>query len=259
VSADFGANDWLVEEMYERYQADPTSVEPSWIEFFKSYKPAVASAPKGGTPPIPKAAQNISAPAPVASPVAPVVAAQVAPVVAAQVAAPVAPVVAAQVAAPVASSPTPAQAPVKPVPVLITPGAATMEPLRGVAGRVVASMEASLTVPTATSVRAIPAKLMIDNRTVITNHLKRTRGGKVSFTHIIAYAMIKALRAMPEMNTFYGEVDGKPALGRPEHINLGIAIDLAKPDGTRQLLVPSIKGCEDLDFGQFWVAYEEIV
>jgi 2-oxoglutarate dehydrogenase E1 component len=120
-------------------------------------------------------------------------------------------------------------------------------------------MEASLTVPTATSVRAIPAKLMIDNRTVITNHLKRTRGGKVSFTHIIAYAMIKALRAMPEMNTFYGEVDGKPALGKPEHINLGIAIDLAKPDGSRQLLVPSIKGCEALDFGQFWVAYEEIV
>ena len=73
VSADFGANDWLVEEMYERYQADPTSVEPSWIEFFKTYKPGaesaapvasapVASAPKGGTPPVPKAAQKVSAP-----------------------------------------------------------------------------------------------------------------------------------------------------------------------------------------------------
>jgi multifunctional 2-oxoglutarate metabolism enzyme len=115
---------------------------------------------------------------------------------------------------PQVSTPTPAQAQVKPVPVLVTPSAATMEPLRGVAGRVVASMEASLSVPTATSVRAIPAKLMIDNRTVITNHLKRTRGGKVSFTHIIAYAMIKALRQMPEMNVFYGEVDGKPALGK---------------------------------------------
>ena len=82
VSADFGANDWLVEEMYERYQADPTSVEPSWIEFFKTYQPGAAtstpvasapatstpatSAPKGGTPPIPKAAQKVSAPAPVA-------------------------------------------------------------------------------------------------------------------------------------------------------------------------------------------------
>jgi 2-oxoglutarate dehydrogenase E1 component len=252
VSADFGANDWLVEEMYERYQADPTSVEPSWIEFFKTYNPgnaaATISAPKAGTPPIPpvpKATSQVLTPAPSTLD---------APVTSAPVSTP-APVA----AAPVVSTPAPAQAPVKPAPVLATPSAATMEPLRGVAGRVVASMEASLTVPTATSVRAIPAKLMIDNRTVITNHLKRTRGGKVSFTHIIAYAMIKALRAMPEMNAFYGEVDGKPALGKPEHINLGIAIDLAKPDGSRQLLVPSIKGCEALDFGQFWVAYEEIV
>ena len=255
MSADFGANDWLVEEMYERYQADPTSVEPSWIEFFKTYNPGNATsapAPKAGTPPIPKATSQVLTPAPstLAAPVVSTPVAAPAPVVAAP--APVA-------TAPVSAAPTPAQAPVKPAPVLITPDAATMEPLRGVAGRVVASMEASLSVPTATSVRAIPAKLMIDNRTVITNHLKRTRGGKVSFTHIIAYAMIKAIRAMPEMNAFYGEVDGKPALGKPEHINLGIAIDLAKPDGTRQLLVPSIKGCEELDFGQFWVAYEEIV
>ena len=255
MSADFGANDWLVEEMYERYQADPTSVEPSWIEFFKTYNPGnttSAPAPKAGTPPIPKATSQVLTPAPstLAAPVVSTPVAAPAPVVAAP--APVA-------TAPVSAAPTPAQAPVKPAPVLITPDAATMEPLRGVAGRVVASMEASLSVPTATSVRAIPAKLMIDNRTVITNHLKRTRGGKVSFTHIIAYAMIKAIRAMPEMNAFYGEVDGKPALGKPEHINLGIAIDLAKPDGTRQLLVPSIKGCEELDFGQFWVAYEEIV
>ena len=244
--------------MYERYQGDPTSVEPSWIEFFKTYKPGATnsapavSAPKSGTPPIPKATQHVSKPAP-STLAAPVVSTPT-PVAPAPVAQPT-PVA----AAPVVSTPTPAQAPVKPVPTLITPSAATMEPLRGVAGRVVASMEASLSVPTATSVRAIPAKLMIDNRTVITNHLKRTRGGKLSFTHIIAYAMIKALRSMPEMNAFYGEVDGKPALGRPEHINLGIAIDLAKPDGTRQLLVPSIKGCEELDFGQFWVAYEEIV
>ena len=242
--------------MYDRYQADPTSVEPSWIEFFKTYKPGAtnsAPAPKAGTPPIPKATQHLSNPAP-STLAAPVVST---PAPVASVVQPT-PVAAAPVAAPVVT-PAPAQAPIKPAPVLITPGAATMEPLRGVAGRVVASMEASLSVPTATSVRAIPAKLMIDNRTVITNHLKRTRGGKLSFTHILAYAMIKALRSMPEMNVFYGELDGKPALGRPEHINLGIAIDLPKPDGTRQLLVPSIKGCEELDFGQFWVAYEEIV
>ena len=264
MSADFGANDWLVEEMYERYLSDPTSVEPSWIEFFKTYTPATlgtppqtSSAPTAGVPPIPKAvqkaAQNV---APVTQAVAPVVAQPVAPV-APVVAQTVAPVVAPVVAQPVA--PTPADPIAVPAPVISTPSASTLEPLRGVAGRVVASMEASLSVPTATSVRAIPAKLMIDNRTVMNNYLKRARGGKISFTHIIAYAMIKAMRAMPEMNSYFGEIDGKPAVGRPEHINLGIAIDLAKADGTRQLLVPSIKGCEALDFGQFWVAYEAIV
>ena len=154
---------------------------------------------------------------------------------------------------------TPADPVVKPVPVLVTPSASTLEPIRGVSARVVQSMEASLSVPTATSVRAIPAKLMIDNRIVINNHLKRARGGKVSFTHIIGYAMIKALRLMPEMNAYFGELDGKPAVGHPEHINLGIAIDLAKADGSRQLLVPSIKGCEELDFAQFWSAYEDVV
>ena len=264
---DFGANDWLVDEMYEHYLQDPSSVDPAWVEYFKTNKPGspaalnssapTSSAPKG-VPPIPKAKQQAAAPAPVVpAPVAPVAQAPAAP-------APVAPAPVAPVSQPIVresatAQPTPADPIVKPAPVLITPGASSLEPIRGVSARVVQSMEASLSVPTATSVRAIPAKLMIDNRIVINNHLARGRGGKVSFTHIIAYAMIKALRAMPEMNAFYGEVDGKPALGTPEHINLGIAIDLAKPDGTRQLLVPSIKGCEDLDFGQFWNAYEEVV
>ena len=239
--------------MYERYQADPASVPAEWVTHFQSNPQAGSAAPvagapqinspKGGTPPIPKTVTppNISMAVPAVQTPAPVT--------------PTQPVVRNVPVTPA----TPAQPVAKPIPTLATPSASTLEPIRGVAARVVQSMEASLTVPTATSVRAIPAKLMIDNRIVINNHLKRTRGGKVSFTHIIAYAMIKAIRAMPEMNAFYGELDGKPALGKPEHINLGIAIDLAKPDGTRQLLVPSIKGCEELDFGQFWVAYEAIV
>ena len=277
---DFGANDWLVEEMYERYQADPSSVPAEWVTYFQNNPQAGATsapattAPKGGTPPTPKPVTppNISVqgstPAPT-TPAAPVRAENNLPVAGVPAQATTTQVSSVTQAAPVQSQPvvrtldttpaTPAQSVAKPIPTLATPGASTLEPIRGVSARVVQSMEASLSVPTATSVRAIPAKLMIDNRIVVNNHLKRTRGGKVSFTHIIAYAMIKALRAMPEMNAFYGELDGKPALGKPEHINLGIAIDLAKPDGTRQLLVPSIKGCEGLDFGQFWVAYEEIV
>ena len=248
---DFGANDWLVDEMYEQYLANPTSVDPAWIEYFKNNKPgspATSAAPSKGVPPVPKAQQKAAQPAPVVSQPAPTPAPTATP-------APQQPVLRETTQ----SQPTPADPIVKPVPVLITPAASSLEPIRGVSARVVQSMEASLSVPTATSVRAIPAKLMIDNRIVINNHLKRSRGGKVSFTHIIAFAMIKAVRAMPEMNAFFGEIDGKPAIGKPEHINLGVAIDLAKADGSRQLLVPSIKGCEELDFGQFWNAYEAII
>ncbi len=251
---DFGANDWLVDEMYEQYLQDPSSVDPAWIEYFKNNKPGTPAAATSatpvskGVPPVPKAQLKNEAVAPIAEQ---------------QVQASVAPTPVQHVQPVVRETatvqPTPADPVVKPAPVLITPSASTLEVIRGVSARVVQSMEASLSVPTATSVRAVPAKLMIDNRIVINNHMKRARGGKVSFTHIIAYAMIKAVRAMPEMNAFFGELDGKPAIGKPEHINLGIAIDLAKPDGTRQLLVPSVKGCESLDFAQFWKAYEEVI
>ena len=120
--------------------------------------------------------------------------------------------------------------------------------LRGAPARTVQNMDVSLTVPTATSVRSVPVKLLWDNRIVINNHLARARGGKVSFTHLIGYALVKALRAMPEMNVGFDVVDGKPNLITPAHINLGLAIDLPKPDGTRQLLVPSIKAAETMDF-----------
>ena len=64
---------------------------------------------------------------------------------------------------------------------------------------------------------------------------------------------------MPEMNNGFDVIDGKPNLITPAHINLGLAIDLPKPDGTRQLLVPSIKAAESMNFAEFWTAYEEIV
>ncbi len=116
--------------------------------------------------------------------------------------------------------------------------------LRGAPARTAQNMDASLAVPTATSVRSVPVKLLWDNRTVINNHLARARGGKVSFTHLIGYALVQALRSMPEMNVGFDVVDGKPNLITPAHINLGLAIDVQKPDGTRQLLVPSIKAAE---------------
>ncbi len=69
--------------------------------------------------------------------------------------------------------------------------------MRGAASAVVKNMQASLEVPTATSVRAVPAKLLADNRLVINNQLRRTRGGKISFTHLIGFAVVRALAEYP--------------------------------------------------------------
>ena len=135
----------------------------------------------------------------------------------------------------------------------------TIRPLKGPAARIVANMDASLAVPTATSVRAVPAQALIENRIAINDHLRRNRGGKVSFTHLIGYAIVRALKALPDMNNAFGEKDGKPVVVQPAHVNFGLAIDLPKPDGTRSLVVPSIKAAEALDFFGFWNAYEEIV
>lgn len=131
--------------------------------------------------------------------------------------------------------------------------------LRGPSAAVAKNMNASLEMPTATSVRAVPVKLLFDNRIVINNHLKRARGGKISFTHLIGYAMVQAIKAMPSMNWHYAEKDGKPTLVKPEHVTFGLAIDLVKPNGDRQLVVAGIKKAETLNFFEFWQAYEDIV
>jgi 2-oxoglutarate dehydrogenase E1 component len=131
--------------------------------------------------------------------------------------------------------------------------------LRGAAARTAKNMDDSLSVPTATSVRTVPVKLLIDQRIVINNHLARARGGKVSYTHLIGYAVVQALKAMPEMNTGYDVVDGKPAQLKPEHVNLGLAIDVQNGNGSRQLLVPSIKAADRMGFAEFWASYEGLV
>ncbi|MCA1222924.1 multifunctional oxoglutarate decarboxylase/oxoglutarate dehydrogenase thiamine pyrophosphate-binding subunit/dihydrolipoyllysine-residue succinyltransferase subunit, partial [Streptomyces sp. 8L] len=173
-----------------------------------------------------------------------------APAPSAPVQAPTAPAQPAKPAAKAAPKPAPA-AEAEPGPEYVT--------LRGPSAAVAKNMAASLELPTATSVRAVPVKLLFDNRIVINNHLKRARGGKISFTHLIGYAMVQALKAMPAMNHSFTEKDGKPTLVKPEHVNLGLAIDLVKPNGDRQLVVAGIKKAETLGFFEFWQAYEDIV
>ncbi|WKK25916.1 multifunctional oxoglutarate decarboxylase/oxoglutarate dehydrogenase thiamine pyrophosphate-binding subunit/dihydrolipoyllysine-residue succinyltransferase subunit [Streptomyces olivoreticuli] len=253
----FGPNEWLVDEIYQQYLQDPNSVDRAWWDFFADYKPGqtAAAPPPGLTGNAPAAA------APAAPPAAPKAAAPAAPQPAvAPPAAPVAqPAVAKPVAAPVAKAPAAKPAAAKAVEPAEPAKGPEYVPLRGPAAAVVKNMNASLELPTATSVRAVPVKLLFDNRIVINNHLKRARGGKVSFTHLIGFAMVQALKLMPSMNYSYTEKDGKPNLVKPEHVNLGLAIDLVKPNGDRQLVVAAIKKAETLNFFEFWQAYEDIV
>ncbi|MEW1722273.1 multifunctional oxoglutarate decarboxylase/oxoglutarate dehydrogenase thiamine pyrophosphate-binding subunit/dihydrolipoyllysine-residue succinyltransferase subunit [Streptomyces sp. NPDC093109] len=286
-AAAFGANEWLVDEIYQQYLQDPNSVDRAWWDFFADYKPGTSgtagksddksagkpavSASAGGavppvTPPAPvKAAAPVQAPVAAATPAATPAPAQ-APAAPAPAAKPA--VVPAAAAAP-APAPVAAPAPAAPAPVAAKPAAAKpaaeapagpqYTTLRGPSAAVAKNMSASLEVPTATSVRAVPVKLLFDNRIVINNHLKRARGGKISFTHLIGYAMVQAIKAMPSMNYSFTEKDGKPTLVKPEHINFGLAIDLVKPNGDRQLVVAGIKKAETLNFFEFWQAYEDIV
>ena len=121
-------------------------------------------------------------------------------------------------------------------------------------------MEASLSIPTATSQRQIPAKLLIENRALINAHLARTVGGKVSFTHLIGWAVVESLTEMPSMNVSYGvDEAGKPVLHEPAHVAFGLAIDVPGSDGQRRLLVPSIKQADLMDLSQFVEAYEALV
>ncbi|MGI8334444.1 multifunctional oxoglutarate decarboxylase/oxoglutarate dehydrogenase thiamine pyrophosphate-binding subunit/dihydrolipoyllysine-residue succinyltransferase subunit [Actinomadura scrupuli] len=167
--------------------------------------------------------------------------------------------------APVTSRPPPVPADLPPAtpdgPAPDRTGAADRhtEPLRGVARSLAAHMDASLAMPTATSVRTIPAKLLIDNRIVINNHLARTRGGKVSFTHLLAWALVQAVKDFPVVNVHYDVVEGKPVVVTPAQVNLGIAVDVTRPDGSRMLVVPNIKQAEQLSFGEFFAACDELV
>jgi 2-oxoglutarate decarboxylase len=269
---EFGANEWLVEELYEQFKIDRNSVDKAWWPVLEAYHPA-----DGAAPTAPAAAP--AAPAQAAAAPAPAAAAAQAPAAQAPAAAPAAPQPAAEprpvtapipvignqpvartTARPAAPQPIPAQAPkAQPSSADGEAEADVVTALKGLPKTLAANMDESLTVPTATSVRTVPAKLMIDNRIVINNHMARTRGGKVSFTHLIGWAIIQTLKEFPSQNVFYAEVDGKPSVVAPAHINLGIAIDLPRPDGSRALLVPSIKRAEQLSFNEYLTTYEDLV
>ncbi len=221
-----GPNAWLVEEMYEQYQSDPASVSENWRDFFEDYRssrpqPATAATPAATSTPTPAPPPPAVATAP--APAAPLPAAG--------------PAAAASDAGPVG------------------------KPILGAGALIVANMERSLGVPTATSFRDVPAKLLEVNRKIINGFLGRSGAGKISFTHLIAYAVVRTIADdMPVMSaTFAEDAEGKPRVVHHDHVNVGIAVDMEKSDGTRTLVVPVIKEADTLDFAAFRNAYEDLI
>ena len=160
-------------------------------------------------------------------------------------------------ATPAAAAPAPESKPAATTPAPQPEGEAIT--LRGPALKIVENMERSLSVPTATSERRIPVKLLDENRRIINQHLAENDRGKASYTHLIAWAMLRALDTFPQLNDGYAEVNNAPTRVKRTSVNLGVAIDLTKKDGSRTLLVPNIKNANSLSFSEFLTAYDDVV
>ncbi len=133
------------------------------------------------------------------------------------------------------------------------------KPLKGVAGKIAANMEDSLELPTATSLRVIPVKMLMEDRRIINSYLEKRLQPKATLTHFIAWAIVQALKDFPQLNHHISVQNGNPARAIPRNINLGIAIDLPNKDGSRNLVVPNIKGVDKMTFREFLEAFHQLI
>ncbi len=232
LEAVFGPNSALVEELYNQYKEDPSSVPNHWKGYFdeitddaspKELKEK-AEAPQNG-----KRGETASAPAPPP-----------------------------EVESPAKTDARGRSADQKAADDHI-PSGAELEKIKGIASKIVENMDSSLELPTATSVRVLPMKMLIEDRDIINRHLQQRGEPKASFTHFIGWAIIKALEEFPNMNNSFARKDGDPYRVIPDQVNLGIAIDIQQEDGSRNLVVPSIKGVDSMNFKEFLYAYSEMV
>ena len=263
-----GPNMWLIDEMYRRFRENPNSVGEAWREFFEDFKPNLAPGDgsrraAGGDGRTAEAAEERLAEAVEAAgdgrradEAQPTVVAEKV----AEAGAPKRPAAPPSVSEGVSPAPGAQQVGEG---TSQAPGSQTVprgaERIRFGAERIVRNMEASLSIPTATSFRFVPAKLLEENRRVINSFLAQRRGGKVSFTHLVGYAILRALDAIPVMKSSFVDVDGQPHVVRPDVVNLGLAVDVEKEGGARSLLVPNIQGASDMEFAEFRSAYEEVI
>ncbi|HTH50483.1 MAG TPA: 2-oxo acid dehydrogenase subunit E2, partial [Pyrinomonadaceae bacterium] len=161
--------------------------------------------------------------------------------------------------APPASEAAPAEAPQPKKTSAALPPDTSAKAITGPARKIVENMEQSLSVPTATSFRTMPVKVLEENRRILNDYRTAQGHTKISFTHIIAWAIVESVKALPNLNTGFADVDGTPSRLQHEDVNLGIAIDIEKKDGSRSLLVPNIKAADKMNFGQFLDGYNDRV
>lgn len=219
LEAVFGPNSALVEELFNQYKEDPSSVPNHWRRYFDEIEGV--ERPEDLKTQVPQPEQEITSQAP-------------------------------------AQAPSVKEAPKKETEPDI-PENATLEKIKGVSSKIVQNMDESLEVPTATSVRSLPMKMLIEDRNIINRFLKKRNEPKSSFTHYIAWAIVKALEEFPNMNSSFVYKDGEPYKVIPEQVNLGLAIDVKSKDGSRNLLVPNIKGVDKMNFKEFLYAYSDLV
>ncbi|MDO4258881.1 MAG: multifunctional oxoglutarate decarboxylase/oxoglutarate dehydrogenase thiamine pyrophosphate-binding subunit/dihydrolipoyllysine-residue succinyltransferase subunit [Actinomycetaceae bacterium] len=267
-----GNNTWFVERMRSQWLSDPTSVDESWQAYFAGSNAPTPQPPSPTevTPPTPVTLTD--PPAPPAPPssninrqinvtaeteisgnngngrnIESVTRSDLPPAPRARIAEATSPYTRQQLLGHTAAA--------------LTPDAIDedrTQALKGISRATAKNMELSLTVPTATSQRDIPAKFLIENRALINAHLARTIGGKISFTHLIGYAVVEALCEKPEMNVRYDLDGNKPAITRMAHVGFGLAIDVSTGK-ERSLIVPVLKKADTLTFMEFVNAYQELV
>jgi 2-oxoglutarate decarboxylase len=145
------------------------------------------------------------------------------------------------------------------VPAVVVAEGDQLIPLRGPALRIAENMAASLTIPVATSQRVMPVKVIDENRRLINQHRSATGQGKLSYTHLVAWAIVRAIESVPAVNQAYSERGEESFRVARGHVNLGIAIDVAGKEGSRSLKVPCLKRTEAMNFAEFVAAYDDLV
>lgn len=219
-------NSWLEDELYQQYLHDRQTVDSSWKQVFEHPGHTKTPSPGNGNPKT--TVEHLAEPGALMPAPAPLVEA-------------------------------PAPKPIPTAPVVPVGEGDQVQPLRGPALKIAENMNASLTVPTATSQRVLPIKVMDENRRLMNKHRAALGQSKLSYTHLVAWAIVRAVAKMPAINDAFSENEAGSSRIRRAHVNLGLAVDVAGKDGSRSLKVPSVKGAEALTFAQFLASYDDIV